>query len=343
MPLTSFVVVGDYHTSDNSVLVQSFDGPQIVLTFISHATIASYFERNLTPDQCNLLIDRNLQDIERLISDKYDRSLTTPYVSGTQIFPRIDLTLDDLRGIPGRLTYSVLAVAAGANLAGRPLLSHLTDFQVIPQRDQLTGFVLMTCRAGDLEIEVSIPRQDLDALASSRGWGRGRLKPSIADYLVGANLDTLAPIIEARYNRGEVSQHTSLVFHKIMPLVVLTRDDLERGITQRGRRAVHTSPVPGALVVDGIELIPELMTEPTNPRAESCHLAASSSARPPTGSSHMATKSMYCRSRRSPWIGNSQRTSTKSSLRKRETSCCGYNAATQRHESAIACNASRTP
>jgi hypothetical protein len=263
VPLTSFVVVRDHHAVDNSVLVQSFDGPQVILTFISHATIENYFERNLARDQCNFLIDRNLEDIERLISDKYDRSLTTRYVSASQIFPRIDVTLDDLRSIPGRLTDSVLGVAAGANFGGRPLLFHLADFQLVPERDQLTGFVLLTCRAGDQMIEVSVPRQDLDAVASSRGWGRGPLAPSTANYLVGANLDTLAPIIEARYNRGEVSQHTSLVFHRIMPLVELTRADLERGITRPGRRAIHTSPVPGALVVDGIELIPELMPEPT--------------------------------------------------------------------------------
>jgi hypothetical protein len=161
VPLTSFFVVRDHHDVDNSVLVQSFDGSQIVLTFVSHAAVENYFERNLTPDQCNLLIDRNLQDIERLIGDKYDRALTTRYVSASQIFPRIDLTLDDLISIPGRLTDSVLDVAAGANFGGRPLILHLTDFKLVPERDQLTGFVLLTCRAGDQSIDISVPRQDL--------------------------------------------------------------------------------------------------------------------------------------------------------------------------------------
>jgi hypothetical protein len=47
----------------------------------------------------------------------------------------------------------------------------------------------------------------------------------------------------------------------------------------------------------------------------------------------MATKSMCYRSRLSPWIGDSQRTPTKNSLRKRETSCCACNAASRVRDS----------
>jgi hypothetical protein len=121
MPLSNFAVVRDHSFRSDATLINCFDGRQLVLVVVAADAIDGYFRRSdLTPQQRNLLVDRNLQTLVPMISDKYDRGLTRMHVSGAQSFPTVELTVDDLRGVPGGLTDSVLTVAAAAGFGGSP-------------------------------------------------------------------------------------------------------------------------------------------------------------------------------------------------------------------------------
>jgi hypothetical protein len=120
MPLTNFAVVREHVKSLNRVLIHCFDGRQMILVFISRQAIDDYFRRlSLTPRDRNLLIDRNLENLIPVITAKYDCGEVGEYIgSGSQLFPQIDLDLADLEAAPGKLTDTVLDIAARAGFQG---------------------------------------------------------------------------------------------------------------------------------------------------------------------------------------------------------------------------------
>lgn len=154
-----------------------------------------------------------------------------------------ELAAEISREPPGLLT---------GETTGRP---RLTDFRLVPEQQQLAGSVILTCTDGaEPRVEVSIRRGDLRDVSQARGWGP--LKPKSENYLVEANLDTLAPIIQAKYDQGNIAHHTSLAFDgRLMRLILLARPDVERGIRRSSELAetqhIRASPEPNALFFDG--------------------------------------------------------------------------------------------
>jgi hypothetical protein len=109
--LNAFGVVSDHFDKNNSVLVNAFtDEQRQVLTFIPHNVIDAYFERNLTVEQRNDLVYANLAAVGEIISQKYASGATTTYTGAGRTFPRVDVTLADLRGAPTRLSEGILTV-----------------------------------------------------------------------------------------------------------------------------------------------------------------------------------------------------------------------------------------
>src|SRR3954453_23468464 len=113
MALDEFSVVHEHNEPLNRVLVHCFDGRQLVLVLIPREAIDDYFERSdLTPKQRNLLIDRNLATLIPVITAKYERGEVGYYAGyGAQHFPRVDLSLADLRPAPEKMTDTVLGMA----------------------------------------------------------------------------------------------------------------------------------------------------------------------------------------------------------------------------------------
>lgn len=120
MSLAHFGVVHNHFEPMNRVLVQCFDGQQIVLVFISREAIDDYFHKTaLTPKDRNLLIARNLDKLIPVIADKYRSGEVTTYIGpGGQRFPQIDLSLTDLEQASEKLSDSVLDIAAHAGFRG---------------------------------------------------------------------------------------------------------------------------------------------------------------------------------------------------------------------------------
>ena len=108
MALTGFAVVHEHGgAAVDGVLVHCFDGKQLVLAFISRTALADYFRlpplheelrRGPSLQQCNLLVESNLEAFKRIITAKVERGERGVYDQYGQSYPRVDVTLDDMQG-----------------------------------------------------------------------------------------------------------------------------------------------------------------------------------------------------------------------------------------------------
>jgi hypothetical protein len=113
----------------------------------------------------------------------------------------------------------------------------LSDFRLVREANGLpTDFVWLTCVEGDQTHLVSISRADVDDFAQQK------LPRAEQDALVEKNLETLAPIITVKRDRGELGQQP-------MPngtprlVLQLSRADLEHGM-RRHWVSSSTGPSP---------------------------------------------------------------------------------------------------
>jgi hypothetical protein len=118
MTLTDFAVVhsridGVEHTVD-APLIHCFDGKQRVLAFVSRNALEDYFSLSVRPSMQdgNLLVDRNLDAISRIVAAKYERGERSVYTTFGQSYPRVDITLEDMKDSGEEFTAAVLNVKA---------------------------------------------------------------------------------------------------------------------------------------------------------------------------------------------------------------------------------------
>jgi hypothetical protein len=127
MNLSNFVVVRDHTDLANRALIQCFDGNRTVLVSITQHALGDYFHRSdLTPRQRDLLIDRNLEVLAPVISDKYERGEFRAHFDpiGRPFAPLVELTLGDLQRAPFRLSDTVIEIDARAGFhCGQPFVS----------------------------------------------------------------------------------------------------------------------------------------------------------------------------------------------------------------------------
>ena len=111
--LKDFSVVHAQPDSD-VVVLHGWHDKQMVLAFIPRIHLEDYFRRaRLTGKQANLVVDRNLEAIGRIISAKYERGEYRPYSRFGSTLPRVDINLEDIQMSGEKLTDSVLDLAAG--------------------------------------------------------------------------------------------------------------------------------------------------------------------------------------------------------------------------------------
>jgi len=122
------------------------------------------------------------------------------------------------------------------------------SLQLLRELDQPIDEVLLTYFYRGQALLVSISRADLDGLARQRQWGP--LAPSDQNFVVEINRETLLPIIEGRRERGEASARTNPLTAQTLPLIELTRTELERGI------GLRTVIVEHRVAVESLALTP---------------------------------------------------------------------------------------
>ena len=87
------------------VLAHCFDGKQLVLALISRTAFADYFHlppstrSRVSPSlqQCNLLVESNLEAFKRIITAKFERGERGVQDQYGQSYPRVHVTLDDMQ------------------------------------------------------------------------------------------------------------------------------------------------------------------------------------------------------------------------------------------------------
>jgi hypothetical protein len=98
-------------------LVHCFAGDQIVLAYVSRRALMDYFQvpgdRRITLAQWNLVVDRNIEALKPVIEGKFNRDEWDVHNAFKQSYPKIVLTLEDLRQSGEKLTIEVLDIDAG--------------------------------------------------------------------------------------------------------------------------------------------------------------------------------------------------------------------------------------
>lgn len=108
MMLAGFTVIHAQPDS-SSVVIQAWDGPEMVLAFVPREALEDYFHRSgVKGKAANLVVDRNLEAIGRIVSTKYERGAHRPYATAGSTLRRIDITLDDIKASGETLSDSVL-------------------------------------------------------------------------------------------------------------------------------------------------------------------------------------------------------------------------------------------
>ncbi len=104
MPLSMFAVVYERENAStvfDNPLVHCYAGKQIVLTYISRQALMDYFsapgDAHITLQQWNLVVDRNLDALKRIIEEKYEGGYWMLYNAYGQTYPRLVITSDDMR------------------------------------------------------------------------------------------------------------------------------------------------------------------------------------------------------------------------------------------------------
>src|SRR6202035_4529815 len=100
----------------------------------------------------------------------------------------------------------------------------ISDLALVRDLDQPATEVLLTCFDGSQTLLVSISRTDLTDFAKQQ------LLPSDQNFLVGKNLETLAPVVEGKRDRGDTTMRTDPRTGRTSGLIELRREDLEQGL-----------------------------------------------------------------------------------------------------------------
>ena len=120
MSLSSFMVVharGADSPMFDDPLVHCFAEKQIVLAYISRQALMDYFQipgdRRITLKDWNLVVDRHLDGFTPIIESKFENDQWDIFNSFGQSYPRIVITLEDMRRSGYPFTIDVLDLKAG--------------------------------------------------------------------------------------------------------------------------------------------------------------------------------------------------------------------------------------
>jgi hypothetical protein len=120
MKLSDFNVVHARPEASNFLddpLVHCFAGHQVVLAYISRQALMDYFripgDRRITLAQWNLVVDRNLEALKPIIESKFEGDEWEVHNAYKQSYPKIIVTLEDIRRSGAKLTIEVLNLDAG--------------------------------------------------------------------------------------------------------------------------------------------------------------------------------------------------------------------------------------
>lgn len=120
MKLSTFVVVYACQDSLNGPLVHCYADKQLVLTYVAREALQDYFripgDMRITPEQWNLVVDRNLDAFRRIIEAKYECDDWQVHNAFGQNYPKLVVTLDDMQRSGEEFTIDVLNL----NAAFRP-------------------------------------------------------------------------------------------------------------------------------------------------------------------------------------------------------------------------------
>lgn len=98
-------------------LIHCFAGNQIVLAYVFRQGLTDYFnipgDRRITLAQWNLVVDRNIEALKPIIEEKFNRDDWDVHNAFKQSYPKIVVTLEDLRRSDEKLTIGVLNLDAG--------------------------------------------------------------------------------------------------------------------------------------------------------------------------------------------------------------------------------------
>ena len=104
MKLSMFSVVherGDTAPLLDDPLIRCQAGEQLVLAYVSHTALMDYFripgEMQITLQQWNLVVDRNLDAFKRIIEGKFERDEWEMQETLGRNHPRMLVTLEDMR------------------------------------------------------------------------------------------------------------------------------------------------------------------------------------------------------------------------------------------------------
>jgi hypothetical protein len=110
MKLSMFRVVherGDAAPLLADPLIHCQVGQQLVLAYVSRTALMDYFripgDKRPTLQQFNLLVERNLDTFKQIIEGKFERDEWEVHKRLGQSYPRILVTLEDMRGSGERL------------------------------------------------------------------------------------------------------------------------------------------------------------------------------------------------------------------------------------------------
>ena len=120
MKMSTFAVVharGNVPNFIGDPLIHCYAGKQLVLAYVSRQALMDYFripgDKHVTVQQWNLVVDRNLDAFKRIIEDKFDRDDWDVHNSYGQSYPKLVVTLEDMRHSGEKFTIKVLGLDAG--------------------------------------------------------------------------------------------------------------------------------------------------------------------------------------------------------------------------------------
>ncbi len=116
MELSAFVVVPARRGSFDNPLIHCYAGKQLVLTYVAREALQDYFQvpgdARITPEQWNLVVDRNLDAFKHIIEAKYERDDWQVHNAYGQSYPKLIVTLEDMKRNGEGFTIDVLSLDA---------------------------------------------------------------------------------------------------------------------------------------------------------------------------------------------------------------------------------------
>jgi hypothetical protein len=116
--LSNFAVIHERGSGGPSFadpLIQCFDGKELVMAFIAREALGDYFgvpSQRRTLQQWNLVAESNRAAFEKIIATKYERGERSTCDTNGQSYPRVDVTLEDMRRSGETFTDDVLMLRA---------------------------------------------------------------------------------------------------------------------------------------------------------------------------------------------------------------------------------------